>query len=146
MSGKPIWWKASPDDHVSVELPEDQRTLLIYGLTQWGGPTRPTDALARAMGFANTEAIHCEGRRIRTALREHRSLTKRDWARALVATEIVFASSFFGAAGDWEAVTPWTDERTLRVLRGLQRTLGGLRAPPRSADDGREDDPLACHD
>ena len=146
MSAKPIWWKASPSDRVAVDLPDEQRTLLIYGLTQWGGPTRATDALARAMGFSDRDAIYSEGRRIRTALQEQRSLTKRDWARALVATEIVFASSFFGAAGDWEAVTPWTDERTLSVLRGLQRNLAGLRSPPRSAADGREDDPLAFVD
>ena len=66
-------------------------------------------------------------------------MSKRDWARALVATEIGFASSYYGARTDWEIVTGWSDERTLSVLRNLQRTLAGLRAPPRRHS---ERDPL----
>jgi hypothetical protein len=142
MTDVPVWWTAGPDDLVEVDLPEDQRTLIIRAFIEWGGPTRPTDAVARAMGFASREAIHSEGKRIRAALAEHEPMSKRDWARALVATEFVFASYYYGAAGDWEDVTPWTDEQTLLVLRALQRSLGGLRAPTRPMLD-REEDPLA---
>ena len=142
MTDVPVWWTAGPDDLVEVDLPDDQRTLMIRALIEWGGPTRPTDALARAMGFASREALHSEKKRIRGALAEREPMSKRDWARALVATEFVFASSYYGAAGDWEAVTSWTDEQTLPVLRALQRTLGGLRAPSHRMRD-REEDPLA---
>jgi hypothetical protein len=140
MTGRPNWSDIGPEDLVTVDLPGDQRGLLIEALTEWGGPTRPTDTLARAMGFADREAIHREGTRIRSALREHQPMTKRDRARALVATEFVFASYYYGAAGDWEVVTTWTDEQTLPVLRGLQRSLGGLRAPSRH---GHEQDAFA---
>jgi hypothetical protein len=142
MTDPPVWWTAGPDDLVEVELPDDQRALMIRAFIEWGGPTRPTDALARAMGFASREEIHSEGKRIRATLAEGEPMSKRDWARALVATEFVFASYYYGAAGDWEAVTTWTDEQTLPVLRGLQRTLGGLRAPTRRMLE-READPLA---
>ena len=79
--------------------------------------------------------MQSDARRIRRALRDGSPLSKRDWQRALVATEIVLASSFYGAAGDWEIVAAgWDDQRTLETLRRLQRRLVGLRAAPRSRD------------
>jgi len=136
------WGSLAPEDRVTVDLPHEQRYLMIRALMQWGGAARPTDTLARAMGFANDEAIHREGRRIWLALAEHEPMSKSDWARALVATEFVFASSYYGAALDWEAVTDWGDEQTLSLLRALQRSLVGLRAPFR-LDEGLERDALA---
>ena len=142
MGTQPVWWTAGADELVTVELPDDQRELLIQGLIQWGGPTRPTDAVARAMGFADSDAIHREGSRLRTALRDKRPLSVRDWARVVVAAEFVFASHYYGAGTDWEAVTGWTDEETLHLLRAVQRTFAGLRAPPRRGGLPRSD-PLA---
>ncbi|MBA3261089.1 MAG: hypothetical protein H0T69_01170 [Thermoleophilaceae bacterium] len=75
--------------------------------------------------------MHVDKKPIMERLRAGQALAKRDWERALVAIEIVFASSFYGAAGDWEIVSGWDDDRTLRVLRGIQRKLAGFRAPPR---------------
>ncbi len=66
----------------------------------------------------------------------------RDWARALVATEIVLGTSYYGAAADWETVAGWSQERTSAVLRKLQRSLLGLRAPGRHA--ANQPDPLAA--
>jgi hypothetical protein len=140
MSDQPTWWNIGADDVVTVDLPDEQRELMIRALLEWGGPSRPTDLIARAMGFASAEALHLEGARLRAALREGKPMSKRDWARALVATEIVFASSYYGAGCDWAIVTGWSDDRTLSMLRSLQRTLGGLRAPPLRK---REEDPLA---
>jgi hypothetical protein len=131
MPSRAHWGDIRPEERVSVDLPDDQRELVIRALIEWGGPTRPTDRIARAMGFADREAIHREGDRLRAALTTREPMTKRDWARALVATEVVFASAYYGAAGDWEAVTGWSDGESLVVLRALQRTLAGLRAPSR---------------
>ena len=141
VTGKPIWWEIGPDDIVAVDLPDEQRELMIKALSLWGGPTRPTDTIARAMGFANADAIEGDGERLRTALGERRGVSMRDWARALVATEIVYGSSYYGAGTDWDCVTGWSDEHTLPVLRSLQRSLGGLRAPPRHI--GGLQDPFA---
>jgi hypothetical protein len=126
------WWDLGPDDAVDIALGEEERELLAEGLHQWGGAARPTDALARLIGFNDVETMHSDGRRIRKLLREGGSLTKLDWQRALVALEIVWASNFYGAANDWEAVAAgWTDARTLQTLRSIQHQLAGLRAPPR---------------
>ncbi len=85
----------------------------------------------QVIGFADVDTMHNEGHRICRLLDKGVDLTKRDLQRALIATEIVWASSYYGAAGDWEIVA-WEDERTLRTLRQLQGKLAGLRSPPRS--------------
>ena len=139
MTGGPHWWQIGADDVVAIDLPDEQRELMIHGLWEWGGPSRATDTVARAMGFTSVEALYRDGARLRSALGERQPMSKRDWARALVATEIVFASSYYGAGTDWAIVTGWSDERTVSVLRDLQRTLAGLRAPPRR---DRGQDPL----
>ena len=127
-----MWWKIGIDELVGVDLTDEERSLLWEGLHQWGGPARSSNDLAVAMGFADVEALHAEGRRIREALEAGAVMSKRDWQRALVATEIVWASSVYGAAGDWEIVAAgWDDQRTLRVLRQIQHKLAGLRSPPR---------------
>jgi hypothetical protein len=124
-------WDVGLDELVDVQLSDDERDLLRQGLLQWGGPTRPTDTVARVIGFADVETMHTEGRRIRVALGDRTPLSKRDWQRALVATEIVWASHFYGAGTDWEIVAGgWDDQRTLQTIRALQRRLAGLRAPP----------------
>jgi hypothetical protein len=126
------WWDLGPDEVVDVPLGDDERELLAEGLHQWGGAARPTDAVARLIGFDDVDTMHAEGKRIRQLLRAGGPLTKLDWQRALVALEIVWASNFYGAANDWEAVAAgWTDARTLDTLRSIQHQLAGLRAPPR---------------
>ena len=124
-------WEIGPEEVIDPRLSVEERELLWQGLLQWGGPTRPTDAIARVIGFSSVDGMFDEMKPIQEGLKGGRPLAKRDWERALVATEIVFASNYYGAAGDWEIVTGWDDERTLRVLRGIQRKLAGFRAPPR---------------
>jgi len=126
------WFDVPLDERVELELTADERDLLREGLLQWGGPTRPTDLIAQAIGFSGVDSLHAEGARIREALRNEEPLTKHDWQRALIALEIVWSSSFYGAGDDWEVVAGgWDDDRTLRTLRELQRKLAGLRAAPR---------------
>lgn len=43
--------------------------------------------------------------------------------RALLATEIGFASEVVGSGMDWMADAEWDDEQTLRMLRDLQWKL-----------------------
>lgn len=127
------WHEVELDEVVDVELSAEERDLLWEGLHQWGGPTRPTDLVAQVIGFDDVETMHVEKRRILQSLRDGSALKKRDWQRALIAIEIVWASSFYGAAGDWEIVAMgWDDQRTLRTLRQLQRRFAGLRAAPRN--------------
>ena len=124
--------KAKP---VTVQLTVDERDLLQAGLTEWGGPARATEALAGVMGFDSREAIATEGKRLASAIRDSQPLSPVDWTRALVATEISFASDVYGAGTDWVATTRFNDENAIRILRVVQRKLaraGVVVRPDRS--------------
>lgn len=110
-------------ERVHVDLTQDERTILERGLIEWGGPAKPTDGIARLLGFTDVQALHDEGRRIADALRSGEALTPSDWRRALLSTELVFASDLVGSGGDWSITTGFSDEKTIRLLRSVQRKL-----------------------
>jgi hypothetical protein len=109
---------------VAVDLTSDERSLLSRGLGEWGGPASPTDALARAMGFVSKEDLwRGEGRRLQEALDYGEPLAGSQWRKALLATEIVFASDVVGSGLDWSTTTGLTDEETIKLLRVVQRKV-----------------------
>ncbi len=93
------------------------------------------------MGFQGVADLFEEGRRIGAAIAAGQAVSRTDWTRALLATEIVFVSDVVGSGWDWETTTGYTDSATLTLLRGLQRKIvwggvvGGVfgTRPPRSA-------------
>ena len=113
-----------------VNLSADERDLLAHGLDHWGGPAHATDALARVMGFASVENLYRDGDRIAGELRSGAELSAADLARALIATELVFASDYYGAGWDWENVTGFSDEDTIKRVREVQRKLIGFARLP----------------
>jgi hypothetical protein len=119
---------SSPEGVVSVDLTDDERSVLRQGLLQWGGPAQCSEEMAVAMGFRSCADLWSEGLRIRDELERGDALSRLDWTRALLATEIVFASYVMGAAWDWSIVTGMDDADTLQVLRGLQPKLGRAKA------------------
>ena len=108
----------------------EERELLAHGLAHWGGPAHATDALARVMGFENVERLYRDGDGIAEQLRAGEALSVADLARALIATEFVFASDYYGAGWDWENVTGISDEVTIKRLREVQRKLIGVARLP----------------
>ncbi|MFD8782806.1 hypothetical protein [Kitasatospora sp. NPDC059599] len=52
-----------------------------------------------------------------------------DWARILLAAEIVFVSDLVGSGTEWSTTTGFADEATIRMLRSIQRKLGGIVRP-----------------
>jgi hypothetical protein len=76
------------------------------------------------MGFRSEEdLLRGDGRRLREALDRSEPLTRSDWRRTLLATEIVFASDVVGAGWDWSITTGLSDEETIRLLRAVQRKV-----------------------
>lgn len=108
---------------VAVELTDDERHLLSWGLIEWGGPARCTEEMAVAMGFKSVADLLEEGYRIADDIRAAKPLPQVDWARALLATEIVFASDVVGSGGDWEVTSGMDDVRSVKALRAVQRKL-----------------------
>ncbi|MGR7001884.1 hypothetical protein ACU686_34065 [Yinghuangia aomiensis] len=58
-------------------------------LAERGGPARCSDQLAVGMGFADMSDLLDRSRRLRAALRDDVPLAPADWARTLLAAEIV---------------------------------------------------------
>ena len=67
------------------------------------------------MGFADVNDLTAEGRRIADVIYDGGSLTPRDWTRALISTEICFASH-----DEWTVIQGGTDAYWISVLRSLQ--------------------------
>ncbi|MET9923850.1 MULTISPECIES: hypothetical protein [unclassified Streptomyces] len=81
------------------------------------------------MGFDGTKDLHHRLLRIRAALIAREALEPMDWARALLATELAFASDVVGSGYEWSTTTGWSDETTVRVLRSTQLKLIRTVAP-----------------
>ncbi|WP_211275388.1 hypothetical protein [Actinoplanes rectilineatus] len=111
------------DQFTVSDLTDDERYVLFRGLAEWGGPAHCPDALADAMDFTSAVVLLEEAQRLKPLIRDGQSLNRRAWRRALIATEIVFASDVFGAGSDWSITTGISDEDTVRILRSLHRKI-----------------------
>jgi hypothetical protein len=107
-----------------VDLDTEEREMLVCGLKDWGGPAYGSDALAVAMGFESIDRLGAEAPALIRAIRQGRSLSVRDWTRALVATEFAFVSVVLGTGVDeWSTINGGSEERWFGVLRRLQRKV-----------------------
>lgn len=113
---------------MTVELNSEERAMLRWGLLDWGGPANPTDNIVRAMGFESVVGLHREKRRIADMISTGQPLTVRDWTRALIATEIVWASAVYGSGSDSQYTFGRPDVKAIDLLRSLQDKLMTSRA------------------
>src|SRR4051812_21684462 len=104
-----------------VDLTDDERRLLLAGLMEYGGPAAGAGALAPLVGAESVDAFFELTDRLSAAIKNGQPLSGLDWARALVLTEICWASDILGAASEF--ATNLSDERALSALRSLQRKL-----------------------
>ncbi|WP_227467774.1 hypothetical protein [Nocardioides lijunqiniae] len=121
-------WKDDPSTPIQLRLAEDERALLRAGLNEWGGPARCTEEFALAMGFESVADLFASGGRIGDAILAGVPLSRTDWTRALLATEVVLLSNVIGSGWDWQTTTGFDDAATLSMLRSLQRRIvtGGV--------------------
>ena len=115
-----------PEELVTPELTDAERYVLNRGLVEWGGPAHCTEAMAIAMGFRSVGDLFVQAGRMIDALEQGCPLSRRDWTRALLATEIVFVSDVLGSGPEWPITTGLDDVETLRTLRGLQIKLAAV--------------------
>ncbi|TNC33112.1 hypothetical protein [Mumia zhuanghuii] len=113
----------TPREEVSLDLTRDEVHMLVYGLKDWSGPTDCTESLSRAFGFDGLDDFLAAGDRIANAISRREPLTVRDWTRALLATEVGWVSRVVGYSDEWDSIHAWTDEKSLQVLRSLQRKV-----------------------
>lgn len=104
-------------------LVDGEVRLLRRALGEWGGPARCSDQLAFGMGFADARDLLDQCDVLRDAMGNDVPLKPVDWARILLAAEIVFVSDLAGSGVEWRTTTGLSDEATLKVLRTIQRKL-----------------------
>ncbi len=107
-----------------VTLDNDERRLLRAGLLEWGGPARPTEAFAVAMGFTSAAGLPREAWGLWRRIEAGEVLAPEEWRRVLLAVELVFASDVVGSGLDWSITSGMSDEEALAVLRRLQQNSG----------------------
>ncbi|NYV74264.1 hypothetical protein [Streptomyces sp. UH6] len=110
-------------------LSEPEVALLTRALSEWGGPAHCSPQLAVGMGFTGTQDLYDQCRRLRQALGDNTPLTAADWARTLLATEIVFVSDLAGSGVEWPTTTGRDEAETLQLLRAIQRKLAPTVSP-----------------
>lgn len=115
---------ADPDEVLAVELSDRERKMLSWGVVEWGGPARCTDEMAIAMGFASVEEIFTHGPVLYEWIKSSSPMRRFDWLRALLLTEIVYASQVLGSGSDWPITSGIPDDESLQLLRSLQRKIG----------------------
>lgn len=103
--------------------------LVRRALLEWGGPARCSDELAVAMGFTGFSDVVDSSRGLREMLTEDSPIAPADWARILLATEIVFISDLAGSGVEWSVTTGFRDEVTISAIRSIQRKLAGVVRP-----------------
>ncbi len=75
------------------------------------------------MGFAGVSDMFAEQRRPIDTIESSLAMSRFDWLRVLLATEIVFASDLVGSGRDWSITTGLPDDQTLVTLRSIQRKV-----------------------
>ncbi|WP_335329444.1 hypothetical protein [Mycobacterium kyogaense] len=108
-------------DVVAINLADDERTLLLAGLLEFGGPAMGSRVVAPIVGAANLDQFFELTDRLRASIAAGEPLSGLDWTRALVLTEICWASDVLGAASDFGMNL--TDDGAVRALRSLQRKI-----------------------
>ena len=114
-----------PDEEevVALDLSDDEWNLLREGVLQLGGPTALDDAVSRAIGYRDTADLRAHRSSLLAEVKARRPLSRRDWRRLQIATEITFASQYYGAGSDWEICSTLDDATTIKLLRQVQRKL-----------------------
>jgi hypothetical protein len=110
-------------------LTVDEVGWLRRALLEWGGPARCSDELAIGMGFEGVQDLLHQCGRLRTALGNDTPMAPVDWARALLAAEIVFVSDLTGSGCEWSTTTGFSDESSIRILRAIQLKLARVVRP-----------------
>jgi len=79
------------------------------------------------MGFEDLDNLYDESQLLSSAIRDRRVLSRRDWTRAMVATEIAFVSALGTGCGTWETIHGGRAEGWFTVLLRLQSKVRARR-------------------
>jgi hypothetical protein len=123
---------------IDIELTDDERSFLSYGLGEYGGPIRNQAVVVRALGLPDRASLDALLDRLRRAIYRKEPLSKLDWARAVFLTEISWASNLVGSGLDFKS--NFHDDEAAPLMRSIQWKIGrygvgGTLLSPEHADE-----------
>lgn len=117
-------------DVVAMEyLTDDERTFMVRGLNEYLGLAQAgRPLLVPLMGLSTLAQFDNLVRRLMKAVEAKEPLTDLDWARALLLTEIAWASDLVGSG--IEFARHFSDNQAIEMLRSIQNEISsyGRRA------------------
>ncbi|OBJ51299.1 hypothetical protein [Mycobacterium sp. 1423905.2] len=106
---------------VTIDLDDEERSLMMHGLNEYFGPARGQALLAPMVGCSTIDEFYDLVLRLKKSVINVEPLSDLDWVRALVLTEICWASDVLGAGIDF--ATNFRDEKAAPLLRSMQRKI-----------------------
>lgn len=107
---------------IAIDLTDDERMLMILGLNEYfGAAQQGWQLLIPLVGLSTTDEFRALLHQLMEAIENKKSLSELDWARALLLTEISWASQVLGAGIDF--ATNVRDEKAAPLLRSIQRKV-----------------------
>jgi hypothetical protein len=107
---------------VAIDLTDDERMLMILGLNEYfGAAKRGWPLLVPLLGLSSTDEFRTLLYQLMEAIESKKPLSDLDWVRALLLTEICWASQVLGAGIDF--ATNVRDEKAAPLLRSIQRKV-----------------------
>ncbi|MBO0880358.1 MAG: hypothetical protein J2P17_08405 [Mycobacterium sp.] len=113
-------------DMVAIALTPEEQRFIYSALIQWSSVATGSPLPIKALGIAEDWPQFDElVDRLRAAIAGKEPLSDLDWARALFLTEVSWASNLVAAGLDFALVTSIPDEEAIKLLRSIQRKIGG---------------------
>lgn len=106
-----------------MNLSGTERLLLRMGVLQWHRADAAHAPAVRLLGVDDLDDLGRWMMRTADALAAGRALDPDDLRRALLATELAFASDRLGWGRDWSADSGFTDRDTATLLRSIQERV-----------------------
>ncbi len=106
---------------VAMVLTDNERRFLLIALNEYFGPAKGAPVLAQVVGVDSVPSFHQLVDRLLHSIENGQPLTDLDWARALVLSEISWASDLLGAGSEF--ATSMRDEVAAPLLRSLQSKI-----------------------
>ena len=91
-----------PSNLIQIQLNDTERTVLRGGLVEWSGPCRCSEELAVAMDFKSLSDFELQRHHLIEAIEAGHPLSRRDWRRVLLVTEISLMWNVVGSGLDVE--------------------------------------------
>lgn len=114
-------------DDISVDLSDDERQFLVWGLRVWGGLAYPSLGFMQSMGFSDGYALADFASDLGQKICRGERMSRTDWTLGLRLAEIGFASDIEGAGLEWQASTGISDWESITTLRSIQLKMIDVR-------------------